>query len=831
MTDISTREDSIDQADFGAVFDSDALTTAQERAILEEKDVLEERFDGQEEIDDAVRLFDYLALEQRLLSDGSNWEQSLEVLQYFLDYLLSVELMADGPLYLRSAMRGRIDPVEQVIEEQAGEVRQDEQFRHIEDSWRELRYETEMQDSMLAALEDLDYIMLDDYLSSPDEGSWDRAIEHCNYLSQQFLSDQMHLDVEARFRTLISDRIDSFDYAVADQADEVLADGQFQAVDMAWQELKAALEERYRKAIRREIEEALAVMDRVVIDEQLTPTDPNWEEAIRLFRYFLKQVTGGIVYEDISDETRVMLEQRIASIDQSVEAKGEEFVYEPVFQDLELAWHELKREIEGEEELSLLEQIFIRGKMAPEHSQHEKGYMLLGVYLLELMQGNLNLSNSRQVGRMVGERIAVLDRLMSAQLNEILHSTKFQRLEASWRCLKRMLDSVEFSSQIKLRLLSISKKELLVDFQKAIAFDQSQLFKKIYEIEYGTLGGEPYTVLMGDYEFSNHPADIELLQFIGELAAAAHAPFITSASPVLFDLESFSELDRPRSLRRNFESTQMAKWRSFRNRDESRYIALTLPRALVRLPYSPEGQQGSQEMNFIEEVEGLDSSKYLWGLACWSLTERIMSAFARHGWCAWIRGIESGGKVDNLPMQGFKGDSSGSAFRPPVEIQLSDTRDKELADLGFISLNYVRNTTYAAFYSASTANLPRKYNNNVDADTNARLSSMLQYILTASRFAHYVKSIMRDKVGGFESQSSMQSYLNDWISQYITQDDNASLAIKARYPLREARIDVVEVPGKPGKYSAVIYIRPHFQLEELTSSIKLQAHLPNTASS
>lgn len=827
VAEIETREEMVDRADFGAMFDADALTVEQEQAILKD-DGAAARFEGQEELDDALKLFDYLALEQRLLADGSNWEQATEVLEYFLDHLVNTELMAEGSVYLRGGLDQRAEALEQVIEEQAGEVRQNDQFRHLEGIWRELRYEFEMQSGMLEALEDLDYIMLDEQLAS--QGEWDKSVERCNYLTQQFLSDQMHPEVESRFLVLVSDRIESFDYAIEDQDNRILADARFRAVDKAWQRLKAVPRERHRKAVRREIEQALAVMDQVAIDEQLELEDPNWNEAIRLFRYFLAQVTGGIIYQDISDETRVMLEQRIAPIDQVIASKQDEFTYEAVFQDLEVAWLELKHEIEGEEELSLLDQILIKGRLAPERVQHEKGYMLLGVYLIDLMQNNLNLENSRQVGRMIGERIAMLDRLLSAQLNEILHHPKFQRLEASWRCLRRMADSVEFGRLIKLRILPISKKELLSDFQKAIAFDQSQLFKKVYEVEYGTLGGEPYGVLMGDYEFSNHPADIELLQSMSELCAAAHAPFITSASPTLFDLDSYSELDRPRSLARNFESTQMAKWRSFRNRDESRYVALTLPRALVRLPYSPDGQQGSQEMNFVEEVEGLDSSKYLWGLVCWSLTECVMRAFARHGWCAWIRGLESGGRVNNLPVQGFKGDSGGSAFRPPVESQVSDSRDKELAELGFIALNYVRNTTYAAFYSASTANLPPKYNNNVDADTNARLSSMLQYILTASRFAHYVKSIMRDKIGGFESQATMQSYLNDWISQYITQDDNATLAIKARYPLREARIDVVEVPGKPGKYSAIIYIRPHFQLEELTSSIKLQAHLPSPAS-
>ena len=832
MSEYEEKITRVQDADHGALFDGDAFTAEREREILEAPPPPPiDDFEGKSALDQAIEIFDRAVYERQLLPDDNNWSQATGSLKYCVDQLLTRHLTSNQLWYLRTMIQDRFETVDQLIEEQAGEVRQDAMFRPLEHTWQEVKQQTVVQDGILLAVEYLDRAVLDDYLH-PD--NWSYITDYCNYLRDLLLSEGISyhvdpsFDVEGRVRSMINDRIEGFDYVFANQEQDILADQTFQITELAWQELKAAVVERHRRAIQREITHKLKHHDQIVIDQQLTPQDPNWSQARDVYRYFLRQVTGGIPYPDISDGLRLQISQRIPSVIKVLESKLDEAIYEPSFVEVTDSWRDLHNEIEVPPELSLLDQILIPGWLGPDDRQRPRGIELLTSYLEELKNGDLDSSYVPLISRMLGERIASIDRTMSAQLNEIVHHLKFQALEASWRCLKRLTVSVELGNRAKVRLLEITKKELLGDFEKAFAFDQSNVFKKVYEHEYGTLGGEPYTVLMCDYEFTRHPADIELLQHLSELAAAAHAPMISSAHPSLFDLESFAELDRPRDLSRTFETTQMAKWRSFRSRDASRYVALTLPRVQVRAPYGPDSQQGSQEISFVEDVEGTDSSKYLWGLSCWSLIERIIIAFNMHGWCAWIRGMESGGRVDNLPQQSFKGDGGGSALRPPVEIQISDTREKELGELGFISLSYARNTPYAVFYSASTVNLPRKYNN-IDATTNSRLSSMLQYILTASRFAHYVKSIMRDKVGGFETREAVQRFLNEWISQYITQDENASMEIKARYPLREARIDVVENPGQPGKLSAIIYIQPHFQLEELTSSIRLMAHLPQPA--
>jgi type VI secretion system protein ImpC len=346
----------------------------------------------------------------------------------------------------------------------------------------------------------------------------------------------------------------------------------------------------------------------------------------------------------------------------------------------------------------------------------------------------------------------------------------------------------------------------------------------VYEQEYGTFGGHPYTMLVGDYEFGRHPQDVELLSLLSNVAAAAHAPLVTAASPKLFDMESFTELGNPRDLAKVFDSTELVKWHSFRASEDSRYVSLVLPHMLLRLPYGPDTVP-VEEFNFVEDVDGKVHERYLWGNAAWALAQRITDAFAKHKWCAAIRGLEGGGAVEGLPAHTFKTDDGDIALKCPTEVAITDRREKELNDLGFISLVHCKGTDYAAFFGAQTCNKPKVYSTD-DATANARLSAMLTYLLAASRFAHYIKAIMRDKIGSFMTRGNVESYLNQWIVDYVLLDDHAQQSVKAKYPLREARVDVIEDPARPGSYRAVVFLRPHFQLEELTVSIRLVANLP-----
>jgi len=368
---------------------------------------------------------------------------------------------------------------------------------------------------------------------------------------------------------------------------------------------------------------------------------------------------------------------------------------------------------------------------------------------------------------------------------------------------------------------------LLADLEKAVEFDQSALFKMIYEEEYGTFGGHPYSCLMADFEFGRHPQQFALMEKLAEVAAAAHAPMIASASPRMFDMDSFTDLGTPRDLSKIFESAEMIKWRSFRDSEDSRYMVLTLPHTLMRLPYGP-NTVPVEGIDFAEDVDGRDHSKYLWGSAAWAMAQRITNAFSLYGWTAAIRGVEGGGVVKGLPTHTFKTDEGDIALKCPTEIAITDRSEKELSDLGFIALCHCKGTDYAAFFGGQTVQKPKKYNLD-SANANAALSARLPYIMAASRFAHYMKAIMRDKVGSFLTAANVEEYLNTWIANYVLLTDDAPQNTKARFPLREARVDVREIPGKPGAYNATVFLKPHFQLEELTASVRLVAELPPPA--
>jgi type VI secretion system protein ImpC len=475
-------------------------------------------------------------------------------------------------------------------------------------------------------------------------------------------------------------------------------------------------------------------------------------------------------------------------------------------------------------EASLLDQIVEQGRFA-DTSARERGKNLVKEFVEQVLEGSMTLG--RDADQMITARIAQIDHLLSIQLNEVLHHPQFQKLEATWRGLRYLLDQSETSTMLKIRILNASKKDLLRDLQRAAEFDQSALFKKVYEEEFGIFGGEPFGALIGDYEFSKHPEDLELLEKISQVAAGAHAPFLSAASSELLNLPSFTGLDQPRDIGKIFDSTEYAKWKSFRQSEDSKYVCLTCPHILMRLPYGRDTKP-VEGFSYEEGVDGTDHTKYLWGNAAYALGTRVTQAFAQYGWCTAIRGVEGGGLVEGLPAHTFRTDEGDVALKCPTEIAITDRREKELADQGLVPLVHQKGTDKAAFFSIQSANKPKVYDSDA-ATANARLSAQLPYMMATCRFAHYLKSMMRDKIGSFMSRDDCWRFLNRWISQYVTQDDKANQATKAQFPLREARVDVEEIKGKPGCYRAITYLRPHFQLDELGVSLRLVADLPEPA--
>jgi type VI secretion system protein ImpC len=471
---------------------------------------------------------------------------------------------------------------------------------------------------------------------------------------------------------------------------------------------------------------------------------------------------------------------------------------------------------------TLLETIVEDGRIGQSPEERKSGKRWLTDLVREVMSGEMTVSNDTE--QMINQRIKALDELISRQANEIIHAEPFKKLEGSWRGFHYLVDQTKTSSTLQIKLMNATKEELAKDLNKAVEFDQSQLFKKIYEEEYGTLGGKPYGVLVGDYEFTRLPEDMAFLEKISGVASTAHAPFISAANPALFNFESFNDLGTPRDLEGIFESEAYLKWNMFRKSDDSRYVGLCLPHVLMRLPYGKENIK-VEGFDFEEDVDGRDPKKYLWGNAAYAFAARLTNAFHRHEWCAAIRGVEGGGLVEGLPTHVFKTDDGEIATKCPTEIAITDRRENELAKLGFIPLCYYKGTDTAVFMGAQSVQKPTLYLDD-DANANSRLSAQLQYILACSRFAHFIKVMMRDKVGSFQSREQCEKFLNRWISHYVLLDDNAPQDLKAKFPLREARIDVSEVPGKPGTYNAVAFLRPHFQLEALSVSLRLVAKLP-----
>lgn len=484
---------------------------------------------------------------------------------------------------------------------------------------------------------------------------------------------------------------------------------------------------------------------------------------------------------------------------------------------------------DGAEDMSAVEpnelitRMLTEGRMALDDSQKPYALELIGEFAMSILKDAGENASPVAADRM-SDRISLIDNQLTQQINLVMHDGAFQKLEATWRGLHFLVMNTETGSHLKLRLFNVSKEDLLKDLQKAVEFDQSSLFKKVYEEEFGTYGGDPFSFLVGDYEFGRHPADVELLEKISGVAASAHAPFISAAYSKLFDMEDFFSLSQPRDLTKIFDSAELIKWRSFRESEDSRYVTLTLPKVLLRLPYGPE-TVAAEGFDYVEDVDGTDAKKYLWGNPAYILGQRITNAFSLHGWLAAIRGVEGGGLVEGLPTHTFKTAAGDVKLTCPTQVSITDRREKELNDLGFMAILHCKGSDKAAFFGGQTTGLPQKYNTDA-ANANARISTMLPYVLNASRFAHYIKVIMRDKIGSFQTKENASDYLNNWIGNYVLVDDSAPQEMKASYPLRDSRIDVTDVPGKPGSYRAVVFLRPHFQLEELTTSIRLVAELP-----
>jgi type VI secretion system protein ImpC len=457
---------------------------------------------------------------------------------------------------------------------------------------------------------------------------------------------------------------------------------------------------------------------------------------------------------------------------------------------------------------------------------------LLRTLTSEALSGSVVFSKNLTVT--FNRSIAAIDKAISEQLAAIMHHEKFTKLEGTWRGLHYLVSNSLTNANLKIKVINTSKFELAKDLAKAIDFDQSTIFKKIYENEFGMAGGEPYGTLIGDFYFDNTPDDMELLRNMSGIAAGAFAPFIAAAGPGMFGMDSFEELAKPRDLKQKFDASDYMKWRGFRDTEDSRFVSLAMPRVLAREPY---GRNTRAIEEFAYEEAPADANgnplpmkhdDYCWMNAAYALGVRMTESFSQTGFSIAIRGAEGGGKVADLPMHSFLSDDGDADAKCPTEIGITDRREKELSDLGFLPLCHYKNTDYAVFFGGQTANRPKTFDK-PEASDNAAISARLPYIMATSRFAHYLKVMARDKIGSFMEREDCQTWLNRWIQNYVNGLENASQELRARYPLREARVEVQEIAGKPGAYNAVAFLRPWLQFEELTTSMRLVARIPEKA--
>lgn len=482
--------------------------------------------------------------------------------------------------------------------------------------------------------------------------------------------------------------------------------------------------------------------------------------------------------------------------------------------------------VEDSATLSLLEQAI----GATKQTESDRAQELIRTLAEEAMKGTVTWNKNLTIT--FTQAIAALDGMISSQLSEIMHQEDFQKLEGSWRGIHHLVMNSETSATLKIRMLNLSKKDLHKDLSKAVEFDQSQIFKKIYESEFGTPGGEPYGAMIGDYEFSNHPSDVETLSLMSNVAAAGFCPFISAGGSGLFGFDDWTELSKPRDLEKVFESLEYTKWRSFRDSEDARFVTLTMPRVLARLPYGaatkPVEEFGFEEFA-VDPATGMavntDHDEYCWMNAAYALGTRMTQAFAKYGFCTAIRGAEGGGKVEGLPSHIFTSDDGDPDLKCPTEIGITDRREAELSKLGFLPLSHYKNTDYAVFFGAQSCQKPKQYDN-PDATANAAISARLPYMMATSRFAHYLKVMARDKIGSFMEADDVETWLNRWILSYVNASEGGGQEIRAKFPLADAKVQVREIPGRPGSYNAIAWLRPWLQMEELTTSLRLVAKIP-----
>jgi type VI secretion system protein ImpC len=466
---------------------------------------------------------------------------------------------------------------------------------------------------------------------------------------------------------------------------------------------------------------------------------------------------------------------------------------------------------------------------ATKQTEPSRAKDLISALVNEATKGTITFN--KDVTRTINEGIRAIDAVVSKQLAAIMHNPAFQQLEGTWRGLNYMVMNSETSAQLRIKVLNCSKRELFKDVDRAVEFDQSQMFKKIYENEFGQPGGEPYGALIGDFEFTNHPEDIDLLSKMSNVAAASFCPFISAAAAGLFGFDDWTELSKPRDLEKIFDTVEYTKWRSFRESEDSRFVALTMPRTLARLPYGA-NTKPVEEFNYEEvplgpagESIAVGHDEYCWMNAAYVMGARLTDSFSKTGFCVAIRGTESGGKVEGLPAHIFKADDGDTDLKCPTEIAITDRREAELSKLGFLALSHFKNTDYAVFFGGQSVQKAKKYDR-PEATANAAISARLPYIMATSRFSHYLKVIARDKIGSSMEREDVEAWLDRWIHNYVSADPKPSPEVKARYPLRDAQIQVTEVPGQPGVYNAVAHLRPWLQLEELTASMRMVARIP-----
>ncbi len=424
--------------------------------------------------------------------------------------------------------------------------------------------------------------------------------------------------------------------------------------------------------------------------------------------------------------------------------------------------------------------------------------------------------------------IAAIDKKLTDQVNLIIHSEDFQKLEGAWRGLSYMVSNTETDEQLKIRVMNVSKAELgkTLKRYKGTNWDQSPIFKKVYSEEFSQFGGQPFGAIVGDYHFDQSAPDVELLAEMAKIAAAAHAPFITGASPNLMQMESWQELANPRDLTKIFTTPEYAAWRSLRDSEDSKYIGLAMPRFLSRMPYGSKTNP-VEAFNFEEDVGSAEHGKYTWANAAYAMATNINRSFKEYGWCTRIRGIESGGAVQNLPTHSFPTDDGGVDMKCPTEIAIEDRREAELAKNGFMPLVHRKNSDFAAFIGAQSLHKPAEYDD-PDATANANLAARLPYLFATCRFAHYLKCIVRDKIGSFKERDDVERWLSKWITQYVDGDPaRSSESYKATHPLSAAEVRVQEDPANPGYYQSQFFLRPHYQLEGLTVSLRLVSKLPS----